>query len=315
MKKTCPITHQVFEAAEGQRYSREGLRTLSPRLKGLARLPYTESEQLQEVVSRAGKMSVQGVQPKLSAVLNVKEEVFELVDRFGRFILKPPTEAYPHLPENEALTMHLARTAGIDVPDHGLIQGKDGSWTYFIRRFDRSGRKGKMAVEDFAQLTGQDRNTKYDASMEKVAGAVDRFTTFPMVENLDLFRRTIFFFLTGGEDMHLKNFSLITIKDRIRLTPAYDFLNSTIAIRNPVEEFALPLNGKKRNLTRRDLVEYFGQERLGLPEGVIREVLRSLEDAMQNWPAIIARSFLPQEQKDRYQALVQGRWERLRVFV
>ena len=310
MKRTCPITHQVFEATEGQRYSREGLRSLSPRLKGLARLPYSESEQLQEVVSRAGKMSVQGVQPKLSAVLKVKDGVFELVDRFGKFILKPPTEAYPHLPENEALTMHLARTVGIKVPDHGLIQGKDDSWTYFIRRFDRAGRKGRLAVEDFSQLTGQDRNTKYDSSMEKVAAAVGRFTTFPLVENLDLYRRTIFFFLTGGEDMHLKNFSLITMDKRIQLTPAYDFLNSTIAIRNPVEEFALSLNGKKKNLTRRDLVEYFGQERLGLTEEATQDVMHSLEDAIQNWPAIIARSFLPEEHKDRYLDLVRERWGR-----
>lgn len=63
--------------------------------------------------------------------------------------------------------MRLAEAAGIPVPLHGLVYSKDGSLTYFIRRFDRVGRK-KIAVEDFSQLLGLSRDTKYNASMEKV---------------------------------------------------------------------------------------------------------------------------------------------------
>lgn len=71
------------------------------------------------------------------------------------------------LPENEDLSMRLAAAAGLDTPLHGLIYAKDGSLTYFIKRFDQIGRNRKLAVEDFAQLMGLDRDTKYDASNQR----------------------------------------------------------------------------------------------------------------------------------------------------
>lgn len=101
------------------------------------------------------------------------------VDKGGRFILKPPNAAYPELPENEDLTMKLARVAGLETPDQGLVRAKDGKLVYWIRRFDRVGQKGKLAVEDFAQLLGRDRETKYDSSVEQVVGAIDLYCTFP----------------------------------------------------------------------------------------------------------------------------------------
>src|SRR6058998_3362587 len=98
--------------------------------------------------------------------------------------------------------MRLAGTVGIEVPVHGLVHGRDGSLTYFIKRFDREG-SARLPVEDFAQLSGASRETKYDSSMEKVAGVIDQFCTFPAIERVKLFERTFFSFLVGNEDMHL----------------------------------------------------------------------------------------------------------------
>jgi len=92
-------------------------------------------QQRQEAISRAGKMSVQGLQLKLSAVLRITEGRFEIVDRGGRYILKPPSLDYSELPENEDLTMRMAAMVEIEVPVHGLLRSVDGSWTYFIKRF------------------------------------------------------------------------------------------------------------------------------------------------------------------------------------
>jgi serine/threonine-protein kinase HipA len=133
-------------------------------------------------------MSVQGIQPKLSATLNVSRQRFEVVDIGGHYILKPQNPQFPQLPENEDLSMRLAGAAGIDVPLHGLVYSKDGSFTYFIKRFDRIGRNKKLAVEDFAQLFGLSRETKYDASMEKVAAVIEKYCTFPALEKIKLFR-------------------------------------------------------------------------------------------------------------------------------
>lgn len=86
--------------------------------------------------------------------------------------------------------------------------------------------------------------------------------------------------------MHLKNFSLITYQDIVRLAPVYDFVNSSIVLKDP-EEIALPLNGKKRNLTRRILVQYFGIERLGLESRVVSDHLQRFAHDLKLWFALI----------------------------
>lgn len=305
----CPITYANLDGRE--RYSAQGLARLSRSLERLLPLDLTAEEQRQEAMVRATKMSIQGVQPKLSARLLPKAGRFEVVDVGGRYILKPQHPLFAHLPENEAVTMVLAATVGIEVPVSGLVYSKDGSMTYFIRRFDRTGRNGKLAVEDFAQLTGASRDTKYEFSMERLVSVIDRFCTFPAVARIELFRRVLFCFLTGNEDMHLKNFSVLVQDDVVGLAPAYDLLNSTIALRKPKEELALPLHGKKRNLTRNDLVLYYGGERLGLNAAVIDDVLGTFATAVPRWRGVIDACFLPDRLKEDYAALVDERQRRL----
>jgi len=303
----CPIS---YEPCKG-RYSPRGLKLLARQLTDLRDLPFSARELRQEAAARAGKMSIQGVQPKLSARLRVMENRFEIVDLGGTYILKPQIDDYQEVPENEDLTMRLAQLAGIEVPLHGLLYGRDQAMTYFIKRFDRIGRKDKRHVEDFAQLSGQTRDTKYRSSMEQVAGLIETYCTFPAVEKIKLFRLVLFCFLTGNEDMHLKNFSIIRHNDVIALSPAYDLLNTTIALPSPQEELALPLNGKKNKLKRRDLVDYFAKERLGLPARVLDKVLADFVKVQAAWVALIEISFLSPLTKDKYLRLLADRYARL----
>jgi serine/threonine-protein kinase HipA len=304
----CPITYETI--GEGTDYSARGLKLLDRNLRSLAPLGYTAAEQRQEALNRAGKMSIQGIQPKLSAVLRAKDGCFDIVDRHGKFILKPPSLDFPELPENESLTMRLAGALGIEVPLHGLVYASDRSLTYFIKRFDRRGRE-RIPVEDFAQLSAASRETKYESSMEKVASVVDRFCTFPAIERVKLFERTLFSFLVGNEDMHLKNFSLISRNGRTDLSPAYDLLNTTIALAKPAEEMALPIRGKKSNLTRNDIVNYFAGERLQLNDRVLGEMLERFSAAFPLWEELIASSFLSPEKKVSYAGVVNERKARL----
>ena len=253
-----------------------------------------------------GKMSIQGVQTKLSAQLKNKEERFELVDQKGHFILKPQSEYYPELPENEAITMTLAATLGLEVPVHGLVYSKDNSMTYFIKRFDRLGKNKKLALEDFAQLSGHDRHTKYKSSMENVISVIANFCTFPKIEFLKLFKLTLFNYLIGNEDMHLKNFSLITKNQIISLSPMYDLLNSSIAF-DTKEELALPLNGKKSNLRKKDFINYFAIERLGLNQNVINKVLQEIITAIPLWKTALSQSFLSPAMQEKYTLLLDRR--------
>jgi serine/threonine-protein kinase HipA len=304
----CPIT---YELCGEQKYSAQGLKLLSPKLKDLLDFPYNKGDQLKEVMARATKMSIQGVQPKLSARLNVSAGIFEIADQGGTFIIKPQNDLYEELPENEDLTMRLAALAGIEIPLHGMIYSKDGSRSYFIKRFDRLPKKKRVAVEDFAQLTGQTRETKYSSSMEKVAGVLDQFCTFPLIEKQKLFRLTIFNFLCGNEDMHLKNFSLIRRNGKVEISPSYDLLNTTIAMSNPQEEFALTLAGRKSKITKENLIDYFGSERLGLTSIIIKKTLQEIENQKLKWYKQIQISFLSEEMKKKYVELMSLRWARI----
>lgn len=309
--KICPITYQEIGADEV--YSKKGLYKLSPQLKFLKPFPHTAEDQRKESDAHSSKLSIQGVQPKLSAALNIKDGVFEIVDKGGRYILKPQVERFDHLPENEDLTMKMATIANIEVPLHGLMYSKDGSLTYFIRRFDRKGQKDKLHVEDFAQLSGASRSTKYQSSMEQVAEIISSYCTFPALEKLKLFERTIFSFLVGNEDMHLKNFSLIVRDEKIELSPAYDLVNSTLALSDPRDELALPLNAKKNKIKHSDLVDYFGVKRLGISEQICASTLLEFKAAIPNWNSLIDRSFLTDVEKQKYREILFERAKRLQL--
>ena len=307
----CPITYEPCQDEE--RYSPSGLRLLSPNLKRLLDFPYDAQQQRREAVIHAAKMSIQGVQPKLSVRLNAKAGLFEIVDRGGRYIVKPQHDVYPHLPENEGLTMHLAGLCGIDVPLSGLMRCADGSWSYFIRRFDRVGHNGKLPVEDFAQLAGLSRETKYDFTMERLVKILDAYCTFPAIEKVSLFKRCLFNFIVGNEDMHVKNFSLITRDGKVVLAPAYDYLSTTVAFLSigkrldQIEELALPLQGKKRGLTRNTCVEFFAKKRLALPDKIAGKVLADIRSAVPVWKTCLAESFLPPEHQTLYARLLDQR--------
>ena len=238
-----------------------------------------------------------------------------MVDKGGRFILKPNPLPYEEVPANEALTMRMAAAAGIEVPVHGLLPGLDASWIYFIKRYDREGRTGKVHVEDFAQLSALTRETKYNSSLERVAQLVDTFCTFPAIEKPKLAKRLLFCFLTGNEDMHLKNFSLWLREGVVSLSPAYDLLNTTLVLEKAKEESALPLNGKKKNLTRKLWMDYFCGEPLKLNHQHMSSILEDLEKAIPTFKALIQRSFLSEPRKVDYWEMMKTRCARLGLKV
>lgn len=303
----CPIT---YESCEKYKYSKKALHLLSPLLNRDPVLPFSSSEQLDLAMKCSNKLSIAGVQPKLSLRLNATKHLFEVVENGGNYILKPQHPTYPELPENEDLTMRLAKVVGIEIPFHGLIYGSDGCLSYLIRRFDRYGHGKKYAVEDFSQLSQHTRDTKYESSMEKLIPVIEECCSFPHLECLKLFRLTLFCFLVGNEDMHLKNFSLIRRPNKVELAPAYDLLNSTLVM-GENEEFALPIAEKRRKLNRRLLCDYYGKERLKLNQKVIDRILSSLKQAYKEWKTLIGYSFLSLQSKEKYLDLIDKRYARL----
>jgi serine/threonine-protein kinase HipA len=300
----CPIT---YELCGTDKYSEKGLRLIAPKLTHLNDLPYTASELRQEAANRAKKLSIQGVQPKLSATISVVDQEFKIVDQFGTFIIKPQNDLFPQLPENEDVTMRMAKVFGLEVPFHGMLYAKDGSLTYFIKRFDRYGKGKKRATEDFAQLTGNSRDTKYNFTMEKLIPVIETYCSFPAIEKADFFKRVLFCYISGNEDMHLKNFSLITKNGKTTLTPVYDFLNSTISLKSPEEEIALTLKGKKSNFKPSDFIDYYAKERLQLNGKTIDAILQQMKHAFPKWIELLKISFLSEDMQEKYFILLKNR--------
>jgi len=304
----CPIS---YESCGTNQYSSSGLKMLSKSLKALKPLPFSAQEQRKEAATRMKRMSIQGVQPKLSANLNTRNTTFEIVNQKGKYIIKPQSDIYEQLPENEDVSMRMAKAVGIEVPLHGMVYSKDGSLSYFIKRFDRVGRNKKLPVEDFSQLAGLNRDTKYDFTIEKIIRLIEKFCTFPAIEKIKFFRLVLFSFVIGNEDMHIKNFSLITRKNKVEFSPAYDLLNSTLAMGGAEEEMALHLAGKRSRFKRREIIDYLGKKRLGLNPNSIVLIEKDFQKAIIKWEHLIQLSFLDRERQTQYLDLIRERFQRL----
>lgn len=256
--------------------------------------------------------SLTGVQPKLSLHLNEHEgsQRLTIVGLWGNFICKPQTMQFKYMPETEDLTMHLAEVAKIDVVPHTLMRMADGTLCYLTKRIDRNAKGEKMAMEDMCQLTERQTEYKYKSSYERIAKAIVQYSSMPKMDVTNFFETVLFSWITGNNDMHLKNFSLYEPQDgTIRLTPAYDLLNAAILNPKDDEELALTLNGRKKRLKRVDFVS------AGVTMGIDPKILdRLIGKYVRLYPRMsefIGQSFLDEELKNRYNEMLRERISRL----
>ena len=251
--------------------------------------------------------SLTGVQPKLSLNLHKHEgsNRLTIVGLWGDFIFKPQTDAYPELPENEDLTMHMAEAARIKVVPHSLIRLADGSLGYITRRIDRTKKGEKIDMEDMCQLTLHPTEYKYKSSCEQIAKAIAAYSSTPRLDLVNFMQVLLFSFVTGNNDMHLKNFSLYRPKALYQLSPAYDLLNVAIANPKDKEEMALSINGKKARIQLADFLK--SSDTMGIEQRVTLGLIDGLRNAMPAWINLINDSFLSDEMKQNYLDLISRR--------
>lgn len=274
---------------------------------------HEDLDRLAEQVIRA-QTSLTGVQPKLSLNLNKHEGSSRLtiVGLWGDYIFKPQTDDYPQLPENEDLTMHLAKAAKISVVPHSLIRLADGKLGYITKRIDRTKKGEKIDMEDMCQLTQHPTEYKYKGSYEQIAKTIAQYSGTPKLDLTNYMLLLLFCFVTGNNDMHLKNFSLYRPSAYYQLTPAYDLLNVAIANPKDTEELALPLSGRKTKLCMTDFLN--SAKTMGLEEKVVLRLIASLHKALPKWQTLIRSSFLSEDLKKSYEELIVSRLSRLNSF-
>ena len=258
-------------------------------------------------------IAVPGVQPKLSlsvihrAQKNAHARLTVVGALGGQYIFKPPSERFPEMPENEHLTMRIAESFGIRVAPSSLIRLASGELAYITRRIDRTKNNEKIHMLDMFQIT--EAADKYRSSLEKIGKAIEQHSDRTLLDQVFFFELVIFSFITGNNDMHLKNFSMIHGEFGWELAPAYDLLNVAIVLPNDKEELALTLAGKKRRLQRFHF-EQLG-EALGLNSKQISSVFLRMQKNKSKALRWIERSFLSNEMKAAYASIVESRYLQL----
>ncbi|MDE5688924.1 MAG: HipA domain-containing protein [Paramuribaculum sp.] len=270
-------------------------------------LPYTRAnikELAKEIVTAS--TAVTGVQAKLSLDISRghagEPKRFTIVGLWGRFILKPQTDRFACLPENEDLTMHMAEAAGIKTVPHSLIRFADGELCYITRRIDRTKNGGKIAMEDMCQLSERLTEDKHKGSYERVAKLIHQYSDAPLLDIVNFWEIVLFSWFTGNADMHLKNFSLFRPADNYMLTPAYDLLSTALAMPEDDEELALTLNGKKKRIKREDFEKAMLD--CGIDKKAIANIFNRFFKAIPKLHDLITQSFLHKELKEAYHAKI-----------
>ena len=280
--------------------------------------PNTEGADTEEFARHVGRISLSGVQPKASLVLNAENQLVRPADgQRGQYILKPAPSSYALLerkfcPANEHLSMQIAsQVYHIETAANALCFFRDGEAAYLTRRFDVAPDGGKYQQEDLAslgRLTKANGGSDYkysNLSYEECAEIIRRYTKAAPVEVLKFFRVVVFNYLILNDDAHLKNFSLINRGNGdYHLTPAYDLINTSLHLYEP-RIFALDKGlfregmqfSDTHTVSRQDFEE-FGR-RIGLSPRIVRRELDFFASEHPLAHELISHSFLS-EQLQRY---------------
>ena len=254
--------------------------------------------------------TVPGVQKKLSLYLSNEANTprLTLVNYPTSYILKPQTNDYPHLSEAEYLVMSMARATKINTVPFALLRTNDSQYAYITKRIDRIINKNDtelLAMEDFCQLDSRLTADKYKGSYERCAKVIEKYSETDGLDESELFLRLVFSFVTGNSDMHLKNFSLIETKsgsNEYHLSQAYDMLPVNIIIKEDKDEFALSMNGKKRNLRKKDFMIF--AENCNINQKSAEKIINKVISMKDTYLKMCQESYLPDEMKASLEELI-----------
>lgn len=263
------------------------------------------------------KITIPGVQKKLSLHLSRGEHSrLTIVDYPTGYILKPQTEEYAYLPEYEDLAMRIAKVAGVQTVPFGLIKTGD-SYAYITKRIDRDvedDKVNKYAMEDFCQLSNRLTYDKYRGSYEGCGRIIKKYSNQVGFDLSEMYLRILISFLIGNSDMHLKNFSLrekVSMCREYSLSAAYDIVPTNLILPEDEEEMALTVNGKKKNITKKDF--YLMAEHCGVNRKAADKMMQRVCKTMEAYIILIKQSKLPVEKQEEMIEFMKMRAKRFDV--
>jgi len=306
----CLFCYQLIDSGEYHT-------TCSRKFFGTTEVPSLELDkeklnQLAQLTVNA-RLAITGVQPKLSLALEGEKGAkrLTLVGLWGEYILKPQSSDFSSMPEVEDLTMHLAKLFRIETAEHALIRSSTGELAYITKRFDRVKGK-KIHVEDLCQLSELLTEQKYKSSYERVGKIIRQYATNSGLDVIKYFRLVLFSFITGNNDMHLKNFSLMHTERGVLFSPAYDLLNVNLIYPDDQEDLALTLGGRKRKVKKADFDQFAIS--LGIGEKVRDNVYNEFSKQTKKVECLINSSFLSEQFKQNYKQIVSKKYRQIRLI-
>ena len=284
-----------------------------------------------DFVAAINRISISGVQEKLSAIILNKKIVLTPSGEQGRYIVKPVPDYNrlryrDQLPANEHLTMQIAsQVYKIKTAKNALAFFTDGKPAYITKRFDFATDGTKIAQEDFSSLAEKTSNThgkdfKYSGSYEDAAMLIRKYVAAWQVEMANFFTLVVFNYIFGNGDAHLKNFSLQqTASGDYLLTPAYDLLNTSIHVDD--SDFALQDGLMPKDAwseiykncghpCKEDFIEL--GKRIGVLPKKINAIIEMFATENPTVYELIDRSFLDERTKRMYKRSYQERLSRFR---
>ena len=315
--KYCPGT-----LAEGfNTYSPGCIRKLFNGKKVSHVLPYEPPQQNEEVAKQflenRKRISISGVQEKLSLTLEKNQLRLTKEGEHGTYILKPipgDLKKVDQVPANEHLTMQIARQVyRINTAENAIIFFKNSSTAYITKRFDVKEDNGKWGKEDFASLAGKTKdnggaNFKYEYSYEEMGMLIQSYVSAWRVEIEKYFSLVVFNFLFSNGDAHLKNFSLLeSSTGDYLLSPAYDLVNTRLHVDDTdfaldkglfADDFKSEKYKKNGHPSITDFIEF--AKRIGVTERRVEKLLQPFLEKQSMVETLVNRSFLSDASKKGY---------------
>jgi serine/threonine-protein kinase HipA len=289
-------------------------------------LPYDAPQKSEETVElfieNRKRISISGVQEKLSLVLDNNVLRLTHEGEQGTYILKPiprDLKKVDEVPANEQLTMQIAQQiCGINTAENVLVFFKDGTPAYLTRRFDVKTDNKKWGKEDFATLAGKTRNNagadfKYAYSYEEAGLLLQKYVSAWRIEVEKYFSIVVFNYIFSNGDAHLKNFSLLeTASGDYLLSPAYDLINTRLHVDDTdfaldkglfADDFRSDFYKKRNHAGKTDFIEL--ARRIGISEKRTEKLLLPFLRKNKSIETLVNQSSLSEQSKRGYYLLYQ----------
>lgn len=321
----CKITLKPLSSESEQKlgYTREGLKALFDTSAVNPVMAMTRADFMQGFKASQNRMSISGVQPKRSAVLN--GNALAMTDTGGQYIIKPSPEEYPNLAEVEhacmAMTQALSRGGRLTVAKHGLFELSDGELVYVTRRFDRLADGTKLQQEQLDAAMGVADKYDENVSYERIGRFIQKNVSVPLPALMAFYEQVIISFMLGNDDLHIRNLGIqvdLSTGKATGLTPAYDIVASSLYT-NGGSYIALPLtiedeiDQQGTTLGMAEYGYYTGKDFInfgtgvGLSATVAARTLKRIVDNVPNAKILLERSFMPDEKKQAHGEILDQR--------